>query len=471
MREVLPSVSHMSEHERISSLDDDARKLLVDRHAELVKELNEVLQTKQRIRAACEARAWPRARPSRVNELRAQLAQLETRSEELTALIHHLSALMAGHDLDLLGTGTPLQDHRRNSPKSTTAEPLRSVDMSADADPIEATLAGLSLAELRELSVEQSEQLNEVERQIRLWHEHSHRSQNDGHTGESLARLRMLETRREKLNKCLDDIADAMLQVEEEDLWQATAEPNAISAQTRQHFKHDAAVSAGQTEPLRLHSEDTGRRDATAPAHIHADEVPTESWTAEFEREDNPAYTTHTSSQTMPRPQTAADDVVDPSSAQEYRSASFDDAIEQSAYRKRTHSVSPVRHREWAHAADTASAAAPGYTSRYANERAQLIDAGSVLPTPEHERQRQQQQQQQQHPAATSRMAPRYSAALVQQRVERARERLAQRGEALRNLHISSAGLQNDASAFENLSERLARKNRLFGGRFWESFL
>jgi hypothetical protein len=59
----------------------------------------------------------------------------------------------------------------------------------------------------------------------------------------------------------------------------------------------------------------------------------------------------------------------------------------------------------------------------------------------------------------------------VQQRVERARERLAQRGEALRNLHISSAGLQNDASAFENLSERLARKNRLFGGRFWESFL
>jgi hypothetical protein len=62
-----------------------------------------------------------------------------------------------------------------------------------------------------------------------------------------------------------------------------------------------------------------------------------------------------------------------------------------------------------------------------------------------------------------------YSNESVQQRVEQARQRLAQRGESLQHVHKQSVAMYDEASAFEDLTGRLANKHRLPGGRFWES--
>ncbi|KAF6004671.1 hypothetical protein F1559_004985 [Cyanidiococcus yangmingshanensis] len=443
----------MTEQASTTSLDADTRRLIVQRHAALVVELNQVLAEMQQVRTACESRTWPRTRGTRMAELRARYAQLQTRSEELTALIHHLSAVMAGHDMGLAPETTPLRDTALNREASTLSDADTPVSELIE----EKRLAVLTLPELRQLSIELSERVSEVERQIRRWHEQSDASRGETRVGESSIRLRRLEGQREQLNKCLDDIADAMLHAEEQDLWQSSSyvgEPigrsdqDAGAATLSNDKQYDRQQRCSRNRaPTDPWPETVDQRSAHLPEPSCA--------SPSVDRIDSGTHLSEDSlTETLGDSKIAADIERASDHEDEQRSNHASNRVRT----RRTRSVSPPPNQTipsvWPESGGCTSG---GPRLSATSERALLlgqIPAGASTNA---------------LGERSSRPMPKYSPAFVQQRVEQARQRLARRSEALQHLHQQSAAMQDEATAFEELTDRLARKNRLFGGRFWES--
>ena len=441
------------------ALGAEARELIALRHAELVAQLRAVMAELQVEEQHRKGIGKLFRAPAKRRESRTRTEQLQRRREELKAVIRELAQFLMEADGPV----------RASAPTGETA---------TAPTPPSAPYADLTLAQLRHQSIEQSERLRAVDAEIRRRQRERHTAgPNRDHDDVALTNLHF---ERMQINERIGQLADAMLQTEDDEVAAIMPQPSsfeedaaaaaaaAVQAASPRASTPDANTATPRTTSTleRVSREPTQASEASGEANASAEEA--ESRSPSRSVWDRVSGTLAS---------TAADTWHTTASA---LGATFTRS-ESEEGRRRTRSLSPpprrYRRNPDEHGADgdsddetnppSSAEQPPPRLPRQqrhqwqARERAQLFDRrdrATMPPLPP--------------PQANATAAPlprRYTDAQVRRRVEEAKLRLAQRGDKLNALHSSAEEMEEEAHEFERLTAALASRYRRRSAAPWES--